>query len=45
MAQGAEVGIALANSEGLWWENPLDVAAVERSPLAKLFLEEFLTLP
>jgi CubicO group peptidase (beta-lactamase class C family) len=30
--------ILLANSEGLWWGNPLDQAAVEQSPFAKAFL-------
>ena len=33
--------ILLANSEGMWWENPLDKAAVEKSLLADLFLDEF----
>lgn len=33
--------ILLANGEGLWWGNPLDGAAVERSPFAQLFLERF----
>jgi CubicO group peptidase (beta-lactamase class C family) len=33
--------ILLANSEGLWWGNPLDEAAVERSPFARAFLEQF----
>lgn len=30
--------ILLANSEGLWWGNPLDKAEVERSPFARAFL-------
>jgi len=33
--------ILLANSEGLWWNNPLDEAAVERSPFAAAFLRRF----
>lgn len=33
--------IALANSEGMWWGNPLDRAEVEKSPFASLFLEYF----
>jgi CubicO group peptidase (beta-lactamase class C family) len=33
--------IALANSEGLWWGNPLDEAHVERAPIAQAFLEAF----
>ena len=33
--------IALANSEGLWWGNPLDDAHVERAPIAQAFLEMF----
>ena len=35
--------ILLANSEGMWWGNPLDRAEVERSLFAKLFLDLFLT--
>lgn len=31
--------ILLANGEGLWWENPLDKAEVEKSPFAQLFFE------
>ena len=31
--------ILLANSEGLWWDNPLDKAEVEKSPFAAAFLE------
>jgi len=34
--------ILLANSEGLWWDNPLDRAEVEKSPFAQLFLRAFL---
>ncbi len=37
--------IALANSEGLWWGNPLTTAEVENSPLAGSFLELFLVEP
>jgi CubicO group peptidase (beta-lactamase class C family) len=33
--------ILLANSEGLWWDNPLDSAQVEKSPFAAAFLERF----
>lgn len=33
--------VLLANSEGVWWENPLDGAAVERSPFAAAFLRHF----
>ena len=33
--------ILLANSEGLWWRNPLDDAAVEGSPFARAFLDQF----
>jgi hypothetical protein len=33
--------IVLANSEGVWWNNPLDKAAVEQSPLAAAFLTLF----
>ena len=33
--------ILLANSEGLWWGNPLDQATVERSPFAAAFLRRF----
>jgi CubicO group peptidase (beta-lactamase class C family) len=35
--------ILLANSEGLWWDNPLDQAQVERSPFAAAFLDRFST--
>ena len=33
--------ILLANSEGLWWDHPLDKADVEKSPFAAAFLEYF----
>ena len=33
--------ILLANGEGMWWGNPLDAAAVEGSPFARLFLDHF----
>ena len=33
--------IALANSEGIWWGNPLDQAAVEESQFAQAFLAAF----
>ena len=33
--------ILLANSEGLWWNNPLDTAEIEKSPFAAAFLEHF----
>lgn len=33
--------ILLANSGGLWWGNPLDDAAVEGSPFARAFLDQF----
>lgn len=33
--------ILLANSEGMWWGNPLDKAEVHKSLFAKLFLETF----
>lgn len=33
--------ILLANGEGLWWNNPLDRAAVEKSPFAAAFLQAF----
>ncbi len=33
--------IALANSEGLYWGNPLDRAEVQNAPLARLFLASF----
>jgi CubicO group peptidase (beta-lactamase class C family) len=34
--------ILLANSDGLWWDNPLDKAEVESSPFAAAFLARFL---
>lgn len=34
--------ILLANSEGLWWSNPLDRAEVQRSPFARAFLRAWL---
>jgi CubicO group peptidase (beta-lactamase class C family) len=34
--------ILLANSEGLWWDNPLDEARVEDSPFARAFLSIWL---
>lgn len=36
--------ILLANSEGLWWKNPLDSAQIEKSPFAAAFLDRFLGL-
>ncbi|MEO8349888.1 MAG: serine hydrolase domain-containing protein [Acidobacteriota bacterium] len=33
--------ILLANSEGLWWDNPLDRAQIEKSPFVRAFLEHF----
>ncbi|MGK7371665.1 MAG: serine hydrolase domain-containing protein, partial [Candidatus Halalkalibacterium sp. M3_1C_030] len=33
--------ILLANSEGMWWGNPLDKAEVEKSVFARQFLEHF----
>ena len=33
--------IILANSEGVWWDNPLDRAEVERSEFAQAFLQAF----
>jgi CubicO group peptidase (beta-lactamase class C family) len=33
--------ILLANSEGVWWDNPLDQAQVEKSPFAAAFLDRF----
>jgi len=32
--------ILLANSEGVWWDNPLDRAEVEKSPFARLVFDE-----
>jgi CubicO group peptidase (beta-lactamase class C family) len=34
--------IILANSEGIWWDNPLDQAQVERSRFAQAFLAAFI---
>ncbi len=34
--------IILANSEGIWWDNPLDQASVERSAFAQAFFQTFL---
>lgn len=34
--------IILANSEGIWWHNPLDQASVERSAFAQAFFQAFL---
>lgn len=34
--------IVLANSEGIWWDNPLERAEVQRSEFAQAFLKEFL---
>ena len=34
--------IALANSEGIWWGNPLETAAVQRAPFAQTFFDHFL---
>lgn len=31
----------LANGEGVWWNNPLTEAAVDRSPFARAFLDRF----
>ncbi len=33
--------ILLANGEGVWWNNPLDTAAIETSPFAQAFLSRF----
>jgi CubicO group peptidase (beta-lactamase class C family) len=33
--------ILLANSDGLWWDNPLDKAEVHRSPFVAALLAEF----
>ena len=33
--------ILLANAEGVWWDNPLDEAAVQRSQFARAFLSAF----
>lgn len=34
--------ILLANSDGMWWGNPLETAEVHKSLFAKLFLDTFL---
>lgn len=34
--------IVLANSEGVWWDNPLDAARVQESPFAQAFFDAFL---
>lgn len=34
--------ILLANGEGVWWDNPLDSAQVQRSAFAQAFLQAFL---
>lgn len=34
--------IILANSEGVWWDNPLDRAEVQRSAFAQAFLRTFI---
>lgn len=34
--------IVLANSEGVWWDNPLDRAGVQESEFAQAFLRAFL---
>ncbi|WP_237132339.1 serine hydrolase domain-containing protein [Pseudohongiella sp. O18] len=39
-AQGLSF-ILLANSEGVWWDNPLDRAEVQRSEFAQAFLRSF----
>lgn len=31
--------IILANSEGVWWHNPLDAARIDKSDFARLFLD------
>lgn len=33
--------IVLANSEGIWWDNPLDRAEVQRWEFAQAFLRAF----
>lgn len=33
--------ILLANSEGVWWDNPIDRAMVQRSAFARAFLQTF----
>lgn len=34
--------IALANGEGLWWDNPLDKAMIDKSKFAQLLMKYFL---
>jgi CubicO group peptidase (beta-lactamase class C family) len=34
--------ILLANSEGIWWDNPLDQAEVDRSEFAQVFFDVFI---
>jgi len=34
--------IVLANSEGVWWNNPLDAAQVQDSAFAQAFFDAFL---
>ncbi|MET0808756.1 MAG: serine hydrolase domain-containing protein [Pseudoxanthomonas sp.] len=34
--------IVLSNSEGVWWDNPLDSAQVEKSAFAQAFFDAFL---
>ena len=36
--------ILLANSEGIWWDNPLDQAEVHRSKFAQAFLRAFVVI-
>ena len=33
--------ILLGNGEGIWWNNPLDKAAIQTSPFAQAFLKRF----
>lgn len=35
--------IVLANSEGIWWDNPLDQAQVHKSAFAQAFLQTFVS--
>ena len=37
--------ILLANSEGVWWDNPLDSAQVQQSAFAQAFFRAFLPTP
>ena len=34
--------ILLGNGEGIWWNNPLDKAAIQTSPFAQAFLNRFI---